>query len=36
MGVNIRKRGGKWYVYVNYQGKRKASARRSAWEPAAK
>jgi integrase len=24
MGVKIRKRGGKWYVYVNYRGRRKA------------
>jgi integrase len=24
MGVKIRKRGGKWYVFVNYRGKRKA------------
>ena len=24
MGVKIRKRGGKWYVFVNYQGRRKA------------
>src|SRR5207248_11174585 len=24
MGVKIRKRGGKWYVFVNYHGKRKA------------
>jgi integrase len=24
MGVTIRKRGGKWYVFVNYHGKRKA------------
>jgi integrase len=24
MGVNIRKRGGKWYVFVNYHGRRKA------------
>jgi integrase len=24
MGVNIRKRGGKWYVFVNYQARRKA------------
>jgi integrase len=24
MGVKIRKRGGKWYVFVDYQGRRKA------------
>jgi hypothetical protein len=24
MGVKIRKRGGKWYVFVNYHGRRKA------------
>jgi hypothetical protein len=24
MGVKIRKRGGKWYVFVNYHGIRKA------------
>ncbi len=24
MGVKIRKRGGKWYVFVNYRGRRKA------------
>ena len=24
MGVKIKKRGGKWYVFVNYQGRRKA------------
>jgi integrase len=24
MGVKIRKRGGKWYVFVNYQGRRKS------------
>jgi len=24
MGVKIKKRGGKWYVYVNYHGRRKA------------
>ena len=24
MGIKIRKRGSKWYVYVNYQGRRKA------------
>ena len=24
MGVKLRKRGGKWYVFVNYHGKRKA------------
>jgi hypothetical protein len=24
MGVKIRKRGGKWYVFINYRGHRKA------------
>ena len=24
MGVKIKKRGGKWYVFVNYHGRRKA------------
>ena len=24
MGVTIRKKGGRWYVFVNYEGKRKA------------
>jgi hypothetical protein len=24
MGVKLRKRGGKWYVFVNYHGRRKA------------
>ena len=24
MGVKVRKRGGKWYVLVNYHGRRKA------------
>jgi len=24
MSVKIRKKGGKWYVFVHYQGKRKA------------
>jgi len=24
MGVTIRKKGGKWYVFVNYHGRRKA------------
>jgi predicted nucleotidyltransferase len=24
MGVKIRKKNGKWYVYLNYHGKRKA------------
>jgi hypothetical protein len=24
MGVKIKKRGDKWYVYVNYHGRRKA------------
>jgi integrase len=24
MGIKIRKRGGKWYLFIDYQGKRKA------------
>ena len=24
MGVKIRKRGGRWYVFVNYRGRRKS------------
>ena len=36
MGVKIRKRGGKWYVFVNYRGRRRAkcvgSSRKTAEE----
>ena len=34
MGVKIRKRGGKWYVFVNYHGRRKAKCVGSSREVA--
>src|SRR5260370_18596685 len=34
MGVKIRKRGGKWYVFVNYRGRRKAKCVGSSREAA--
>jgi hypothetical protein len=34
MGVKIRKRGGKWYVFVNYRGRRKAKCVGSSREVA--
>jgi integrase len=36
MGVKIRKRGGKWYVFVNYHGRRKAKCVGSSREVAEK
>ena len=34
MGVKIKKRGGKWYVFVNYHGRRKAKCVGSSREVA--
>jgi hypothetical protein len=31
MGVKIRKRDGKWYVFVNYHGRRKAKCVGTSW-----
>jgi hypothetical protein len=36
MGVKIKKRGGKWYVFVNYHGRRKAKCVGSSREVAEK
>ncbi len=36
MGVKIKQRGGKWYVYVNYHGRRKAKCVGSSRDVAVK